>query len=623
MCGIAGIINTQDTLVDRLALEKMGQAMIHRGPDDEGIYLKGGTGLIHRRLSIIDLETGHQPISNEDGSVHIIANGEIYNFKELRKELEGKGHSFSTNSDTEAVLHAYEEYGEDGFLPKLRGMFAIAIWNEREKKLVLGRDRLGQKPLLWYEKGGRLIFASEFTGLLAEGSIKREMNFEAIYHYLTFMAVPAPLTAFGGVNRLMPGSYLVYRDGRVIIKQYWQLKYKPKNEISLTRAEDEIMELLSESIKLRLVSDVDLGILLSGGVDSSAILALAAKNTSQRLKTFSIGFEESSFNELPYARKVAKYFDTDHEEFIIEPKAVEILPELVKRYGEPFADSSAIPSYYVSKMAASQVKVVLNGDGGDEIFAGYRRHLANHLAARGVGIPGPLLGALSGFSKIMSAGARRESWRALPARYLSAHKLNFNERYLRWVGVFNEEDKMNLLSDSFRENIADINSVRIISSCEGELSALDEILFADTNFNLANDLLVKIDIASMANSLEARSPFLDHRLVEYVAQLPSGMKINNNKLKFLLKEVLGKLMPAKLIRRKKQGFAVPIGQWFRSSMKDFLKDHLLSGPALKRDYFNIKTVEGLIKGHLSQAGDYSHQLWTLLMLELWQREFID
>jgi len=623
MCGIAGIVDHNNAEVSRSLLESMGRAMSHRGPDDEGIYTDRNVGLVHRRLSIIDLETGHQPIANEDKSIWIITNGEIYNFLELKKDLEAKGHNFRTNSDAEVVLHAYEEYGRDDFLSKLRGMYALAIWNNNNKELVLARDRLGKKPLLWYEYGGKLVFASEFNALLQDSSVPRQVNFRAIYHYLSFLATPAPETAFKNINRLEPGRYLIYQNGKVTIKTYWKLNYLPKLTVDFQEAKQRVLDTLTDSVNLRMISDVPVGVLLSGGVDSSAIVALINKTSRTKIKTFSIGFEESAYNELPYARKIARYFKTDHEEYVVDPKALEILPELVLRYGEPYADSSAIPSYYVSKMASRQVKVVLNGDGGDEVFGGYRRHLANHLALKFSSLPAGGIEAIKAAAGLLSIGAKRESLRNAPARFLEAYRFSFEERYLRWQGMFSEPMKDELLSGSFKREIGDLNSCSVIPVGSKGLDAIDQILFTDTHFNLPNDLLVKMDIASMANSLEARSPLLDHKLVELVARLPSDMKINNFKLKFLLKELLKDQMPEKLIRKNKQGFAVPIGEWFRGPMRDFLKTHLLSGEALKRDYFKISVVERMINLHLSRKADYAHHLWILLMFELWHRKFID
>jgi asparagine synthase (glutamine-hydrolysing) len=632
MCGIVGIANSGARPIDESALHNMCDAIVHRGPDDEGFYVNASAnqsaasvGLGMRRLSIIDLSTGKQPIHNEDKTVWVVLNGEIYNHADLRRELEAKGHRFYTKSDTEAIVHAYEEYGED--VPKrLDGMFAFALWDQKEEKLLLARDRVGKKPLLYSIIGTELVFASEFQAILRHPRVSRQVNLDAISHYLSFMCVPAPITAFVDVRKLEPGHLLVWRSGEVKTRRYWSLNFKDKREIDEGEAGEKVVQLLREAVRVRLMSDVPLGAFLSGGIDSSAVVALMSELSGERVKTFSIGFEEQEFNELGHARRVAERFGTDHHEFIVRPNAVEVLPTLIRHYGEPYADSSAIPTYYLSKMTRQHVTVALNGDGGDECFAGYERYAAMRISERYHHLPRLMRQFFEpAMAAVPEAGATK-SRLGKARRFLDVMGRPVGERYLRWTSAISEELKAQLCTTEF---LARTSSAQALSYVQpwfegnGEIDVVDRALMADTSHYLPNDLLVKVDIASMAVSLEARSPFLDHHVMEFAASLPAKYKLRGLTTKRLLKNALKGLLPPENLTRSKMGFGVPIGRWFRGELKNFLAETVLSERALGRGYFKREAVNQLVEEHTDGRRDYAHQLWTLLMLELWHQEFID
>ncbi len=637
MCGIAGVIDSRGRPVELPLLKAIADRMVHRGPDDDGFYRNGraqgqdtgapvSAGLAFRRLSIIDLSGGHQPLSNEDGSLQLVFNGEIYNFKELRPELEALGHRFATVSDGEAILHLYESFGPQGTVERLRGMFAFALWDERKGVAFLARDRVGKKPLVFYEQDGRLSFASELAALLEDSRIGREIDWSAIYHYLTFMCVPAPLTALRGVRKLPPAHYLLYQGGEATLHRYWDLQYGPKLKVSRAEACEQIRELLLEAVRLRLISDVPLGAFLSGGIDSSAVVAAMSRAGNGKVRTFSIGFEEKKFNELPFARIVAHYYGTEHHVFTVRPNALEVLPALVEHYGEPYADSSAIPTYYLSKMTRDFVTVALNGDGGDESFSGYRRHWANRVAGRIWSLPPSMRAGLIRPLTALPGGKNYHSLFNKIKRFATAADLPPSERYTHWVGFFGEADKHGLLSPGLRATVGELNSVHQVEALfEGQagLDDVDAALRTDVNFYLPNDLLVKVDIATMAVSLEGRSPFLDHKLMEYAARLPSEYKVRGRGLKSILKEAVAPWLPDRILSKPKWGFAVPIGAWFRGEMRDFLRDHLLGPTATSRGYFNPEAVERLVATHQRGERDLGHHLWILLMFELWLRAFVD
>jgi asparagine synthase (glutamine-hydrolysing) len=627
VCGIVGIVNGGDKAVDNNLVARMCEAIRHRGPDEDGFYLNGRVGLAMRRLAIIDLKGGQQPIHNRDRTAWIVFNGEIYNYRSLREKLEKLGHTFYTNSDTEAIILAYEQYGAD--CPKhLRGMFAFAIWDTRTEELFLARDRVGKKPLLYALANGGLIFGSEFSALLEHPDISREIAPEAIHYYLSFMCVPAPLTAYRAIKKLEPGHFLRFtRAGDIKIERYWQPDFSQKLKLSEEEAGERAVEILRDAVRVRLMSEVPLGAFLSGGVDSSAVVALMSEATAEPVKTFSIGFEEQDFSELHHARRVAEHVGADHHEFIVRPDAMEVLPLLVEHYGEPYADSSAIPTYYVSRETRRHVTVALNGDGGDECFAGYERYAAMRLAERYRKLPAPLReGVIKQAVKLLpSSELRRSRVRSLK-RFLDAASLAPVERYLRWVSVLDRAAKDELYTDGFRREMQGNDPASWLSPWFAHANGagvVDASLLTDTMTYLPNDLLVKVDIASMAVSLEARSPFLDHHVIEFAASLPEKMKLRGLTTKYLLKRVLKKLVPVENLNRPKMGFGVPIGYWFRGQMKKFLGETLLSEKALKRGFFKTEEVKRLFELHTRGERDYSHQLWTLLMLELWFQRFID
>lgn len=624
MCGIAGIVRHDRALVDRDLLGRMNEAIRHRGPDDDGFYFSEGVGLAMRRLSIIDLKGGQQPIHNQDRTAWIVFNGEIYNYRELRRQLEAAGHEFYTDSDTEAIIHAYDQYGTD--CPKyLRGMFAFAIWDERNRSLFLARDRMGKKPLLYAQAGGQLIFASEFSALLLHPDVSRDVDYEAIHHYLSFICVPAPLTAYRAIRKLEPGHWLLWQNGEMKIERYWQLDFTRKSNLSEQEAGERVIELLREAVRIRLMSEVPLGAFLSGGIDSSAVVALMGQESSERVKTFSIGFEEQDFSELHHARRVAERVGADHHEFIVRPNAMEVLPTLIEHYGEPFADSSAIPSYYVSRETRRYVTVALNGDGGDECFAGYERYAAMNLAQRYTALPGVVREGVIG-NVLRTIPGERPAVLRRAKRFAEAASMTPIDRYLRWVSAFTEDAKSSLYSEKFRHESNGWHSASILKPWFARANGagiVDATLLTDTMTYLPNDLLVKMDIASMAVSLEARSPFLDHHLMEFAASLPQKYKLRGLTTKYLLKRVLKGLVPTENLTRSKMGFGVPIGHWFRGVMQSFLRETLLSDKASSRGLFKPEAVRGLLDQHVSHKQDHSHRLWSLLMLELWFDRFID
>jgi asparagine synthase (glutamine-hydrolysing) len=627
MCGIAGLVDFDGRHAPDSLVRAMCTAMSHRGPDDEGVMAIPGQSaanepraiLGNRRLSIIDVAGGHQPIGNEDGTIWVVQNGEIYNFQELRDRLLASGHTMATKSDTEILVHLYEELGDE-FVRELDGMFALALWDDRRKRLLLARDRFGKKPLLYAEAGGRLWFGSEFQALLADPAIRRDIDYDALDEYLSFMSIPAPMTIYRQIRKLPPASVLVRDAGGTRVSRYWSLQYLPKLEIDEEEAASEVRRLLTDAVRKRLISEVPLGAFLSGGVDSSAVVAIMAGLIGDRVKTFAIGFDDPRFNELPYARRVAEKYGCDHHEFEVKPRAIEIVPTLVKHYGEPYADSSAIPSFYLARLTRQHVTVALNGDGGDEAFGGYGWHLGSRLAERWQRVPSPLRSIAEGVASGLAPwSSHRRSRISRIARFMSAASRPRAARYRNWLSVFTPD----LKSEIYTSPHPHPDALEAIFASAPSLDAVDAMLHADIEWYLPTDLLVKMDIATMANSLEARSPFLDWQLAEFAARLPSSFKVNGTTSKYILKKAVASLVPGDNMHRPKQGFAVPVGLWFRGELKDFLADHVLGSRFQERGLFKPAAVQRLFDDHQRGAGDYAHQLWTLLMLELWFREFID
>ncbi len=649
MCGICGEINFNGN-VEIDSIRKMCDVLAHRGPDDEGIVLfkknkilefkkpvpnkfhENGfiAGLGHRRLSIIDLsEMGHQPMSNEDESIWIVYNGEIYNFQEIRCQLEKKGHFFKSRSDTEVILHSYEEWGTD-CLQYLRGMFAFGLWDNNLKRLFLARDRLGKKPLVYSHKNGRFAFASELKALLHLPWIEKEINPLAIHYYLTYQYIPSPETIFEGIKKLPPAHYLIYDSfGNIKIECYWKLNFNSHEKIN---GDDEtycrlIRENLEESVKYRLISDVPLGAFLSGGIDSSLVVGIMAKNGAKPVKTFSIGFEEGKFNELDFARIVSKHFGTDHHEFIVKPNAIEILPKLVWHYNEPFGDPSAIPTYYVSQITSNYVKVVLTGDAGDENFAGYPRYLRSKYVLWFTRIPEILRkDILNKLLKTLSYLPWRKKTINRVNDFIEILSNHQGQNYIEQVRVFNEKEKIQIYSDEYLNHIIKIDAQKYLISKYEEIETedpLEKLLYLDMMTYLPEDLLVKVDIATMANSLEARIPFLDHIFIEKVAQIPFKYKLRGLKLKFILKKAFSDFLPQPILKRKKMGFGVPVSKWFRNELKDYIIEILLDNRMIERGYFKKECIKKLLEDHMSMRYDNSAKIWSLLFLETWFRVFID
>lgn len=630
MSGICGIYNfANNKPVEEKTLRQMCEVIKHRGPDDEGFFftqLPISVGLGIRRLAIIDLETGHQPIHNENETIWIILNGEIYNFQKLRSNLEKKGHRFYTKTDTETIVHLYEEYGCD-CLRYLRGMFAFALWDSRLKKLFLARDRLGKKPLYYFEKNGNFYFASEIKALREISNFDEEINLEAIDLFLTYQYIPSPLTIYKNVKRLPPASYLLCGEkGIEKIFCYWEIDFRKKKIITFSQACQEIRSILTEATKLRMISDVPLGAFLSGGYDSSIIVGLMAENSTKPVKTFSVGFKEEYFSELKYAKIVAKHFSTEHTELIVEPKMTEILPKLIWYYDQPFADTSMVPSYYVAQVTRKYVTVALNGDGGDENFCGYLRYPAIKLASL---IPFELFGekfykSVGNFIPLVETTSATNKLRYF-RRFISALGEPTPVRNVLWHCFFTNELKNFIYSDfmkqAIRKNAYDYLVNTYFQAKANDL--IDKISYTDLTTYLPEDLLVKMDIASMANSLEARSPFLDHKLLEFTASIPSNWKLKGITTKYILKKTFKDFLPKEILQRGKQGFGLPIGKWLRDDLNEFVKSILFSENAEKREYFNQQNLKILVNRHLEGEEDHGYRLWALLVLELWHKIFVD
>ncbi|MFQ6082612.1 MAG: asparagine synthase (glutamine-hydrolyzing) [Candidatus Aminicenantia bacterium] len=627
MCGLVGKLNFDfQKPIEPILIKKMAQTLKHRGPDDEGIYVKDNIGLGLRRLAIIDLsKAGHQPMANEDKTVWIVYNGEIYNFKDLRKDLIRKGHRFSSRSDTETIIHLYEEYGKD-CLRYLRGMFAFAIWDEKKKKLFMARDRIGKKPLYYFLNNHCLIFGSEIKAILEEPQVKRKVNHKAIHYYLTYHYIPSPQTAFQNVFKLPPAHFLIWENGKVNIQRYWALNYTPKINLSERECHQEILSRLEEAVKIRMISDVPLGAFLSGGTDSSSVVALMSRLSKTPIKTFSIGFKEGFYNELPYARVVAKIYKTDHHEFLVKPKALEVLPKLVWHYGEPFADSSALPVFYVAKMAKDYVTVALNGDGGDENFGGYRRYYFDQLWQHYHKLPSFFRNKI--INSIPYTNSSRINLFLQKLKVLSQTSSDFQpQRHLWLLYWFNYDLKEKLYSEDFKESIRKENPLNIMIESYKKFGnftdSIDNMISVEVNTYLPDDLLVKMDVACMANSLEARSPLLDHKFMEFTATLPVNFKIKKGERKYIFKKALENLLPKEIIYRQKKGFTPPVDDWFRKEMKDYASEILLDSETINRNYFRKEGIVKLLKEHCHSKINHGEVIWALIFLELWHRTFID
>jgi asparagine synthase (glutamine-hydrolysing) len=624
MCGIAGFIvkeKNAPTAQRAALLDEMCRVITYRGPDEQGAVVAGRAALGMRRLSIIDLKSGQQPIYNEDGNLAIVFNGEIYNYRELKAKLEARGHKFKTNSDTETIVHAFEEFGAD-CVQHLRGMFAFAIWDKREESLFIARDRVGKKPLFYaLTAQGNFVFGSELKVLLAHGEISKEIDFAALDAYLTFGYVPEEFCIFKNVRKLLPGHFLTFKNGEIKTQKYWDFEYRKVSDIKTEAEYVEILrEKIKEAVKIRLISEVPLGAFLSGGVDSSSVVAMMSQILETPVKTFSIGFNEDSFNELKYARVAAKHFGTEHHEFIVTPDLVETVDELVWHFDEPFADSSALPTFMVSKMARQFVTVVLSGDGGDELFAGYTRYVVDRKRSAVVANLPPFV------RKNLRAVSERLPHGAKGRNYLYNVSLDAIERYIDSISQYNTLRKKSLYSADFQSKLNGNSGASVYRKIAGSVatgSAIDNLLYLDSKTYLPADILTKVDRMSMAASLEARVPLLDHELIEFVTQIPANLKMKGLHTKYIFKKAMEGIVPPEILYREKQGFGVPIEEWINKELRARMHETLLERRTLERGYFEKSYIQTLLDEHAKRRRDHSHALWILWMLELWHRRFLD
>ena len=619
MCGIAGIMSFAGQPVSLDELREMCAAISHRGPDDEGLYLgrDKSVGLGMRRLSIIDLQTGRQPVHNEDGTVWVVFNGEIYNFRDLRRTLEQRGHVFSTATDTEVIVHLYEDFGPR-CVEHLRGMFAFALWDVRSRTLLLARDRLGIKPLYYAETGGRLLFASELKAILQAPQVERSLNWRAVSHLFTCLTTPPAESIIEGVHKLEPAHILIASPGKIPrIERYWEVRFEPDYSRSEEEYAEELRERLEESVTLHLESDVPLGAFLSGGIDSSSVVATMARLVPGPVKTFSIGFPDQDFNELDHARLVAKGFGTEHHELILEPNVVDTLEELAWYLDEPFGDPSAIPTFMVSKLAADHVTVVLSGDGGDELFAGYDKYLVEGRERRFRFVPAGIKRQLCLLSRLMPEGMRGRN-------LLRRFSLPEVERYLDAITLFRLEAKQRLFRKEAFERLFDYEPFRLEAEelKHGDGHWLTRLQALDLKRYLPLDILTKVDRMSMAHSIEARVPLLDHKLVEFAATIPPELRLRNGTTKYIFKQAMRGILPDEIIDRPKHGFAVPLGRWFRGQLGSFVRELLLSETSRRRGIFNTAYIEQLVQRH-ENGRPLDWHLWTLMSFELWCRTFLD
>ncbi|NDJ78481.1 MAG: asparagine synthase (glutamine-hydrolyzing) [Chloroflexi bacterium] len=624
MCGLCGVLNLDGAPVDRGVLERMNAALVHRGPDQGAESISGACGLANRRLAILDLSpSGALPMQSADGAVTLAYNGEVYNFPDLRRELEAGGYSFRSGSDAAAVIALYQRQGPD-MVQLLRGMFAFALWDAPARALVLGRDRLGQKPLYYYHDDRRLVFASEIKALLRHPDVPRRPARHLTPLVLAYGYAPTPLTFFDGIQMLPPGHILVCKGGSISTHAYWTPPPFADADPVAREAEylDELRATFEEAVRLRLLSDVPLGAFLSGGLDSSLIVAYMAHHTSEKVKTFAIGFTgEESFDETAHARRVAEHLDTEHHEFIVEPDAIDLLPFLVWHHDQPFADSSAIPTYLVSKMTRKFVTVALTGDGGDELFAGYERFYAATLAARYRRLPGVLRAGIEGVVGLLPEATSYRGIAQRARRFVSGATMPPAEAYFSWVRLFSDEQIAALFDGT--EDLSPSAHFAALFDPADSRAFTAQLLDVNLATYLPDDLLVKTDRASMATSLEARAPFLDHKLVELAARIPANLKLNGKVTKYILKEAAAGLLPDDIIHRQKHGFGVPVGRWFRENLKDYAREVLLDPAALERGYFNAAAVQRLLDEHTSGQRNHGQRIWTLLTFEWWHRLFID
>lgn len=624
MCGICGTCGFRDIDI----LKRMCSRLAHRGPDDEGYYCDSDVMLGMRRLKVIDLKTGNQPIYNEDKTIVVVYNGEIYNFREIRDELENKGHVFKTNSDTETIVHLYEEYG-DNLVNKLRGMFAFALWDVKKKRLLLARDRIGIKPLYYYYRDGTLSFASEIKALLELPVVKKEINFNAMHDYFTFMYIPAPDTIYADIYKLKPGQLLTLEKNNLKIENYWDEEINNKScEIPGDEHElsDMLFGLMRESVQMHLVSDVPLGVFLSGGTDSSTVVAIMSEVADKQIKTFTIGFEDKTYSEVENARLVADRYHTEHHEYIVKPPSIEEIENILYYFDEPFADSSVIPTFYVSKCAREHVTVALSGDGGDEIFGGYGNYKADKIGLIYRKFPILLKNKLFPFLIDRFIHDRNHySTGQKIKKIVEMAKLSPEQGHVYWLCCFQEDTKRQLYNCSrLKEHVKydSFNKYGHYFASKNNNDFINQCIYTDIKTNLPDDYLTKVDRVSMANSLEVRVPLLDHKLVEFSLCMPSRYKLNGFNTKYLLKKIMKDKLPKKIIQGKKKGFSVPLSRWFNKEFSELIRKYLFKDIIQKRGYFNPEFIEQLSAEHLSGRRDNSKQLWTLICFEIWHKRFI-
>jgi len=625
VCGICGIVNLdRENHVKYTQIKRMCDALVHRGPDDDGIFVKDNVGIGMRRLSIIDLVTGNQPISNEDDTIRVVFNGEIYNYLDLRQALRKKGHRFSTNSDTEVIVHAYEEYGED--CPAMfNGTFAFAIWDDHRKRLFVARDRIGIKPLYYYKDDKRVVFGSEPKAILQTPDVPREIDPLALDNFLTFEYIPAPLSIFRDIKKLYPAHTLSLHNGAISTKRYWHLPVKhcavSKDEIC-----NLIRDYLQDAVKIRLISDVPLGVFLSGGLDSSTLVAMMSRATDQPVKTFSIGFEDSTYNELNYARVVAKQFQTEHHEFVIKPDAVALTEKLIGYLDEPFGDFSIFPTFLVSQMARDYVTVVLSGDGGDELFAGYDTYIANRTATHFEKLPlfirkkivAPVMRSIPPTSKKKGIVNKAK-------RFVEGAMLPPDLEHVRWMIFLSSLEKNRLYTEEFSKRLQKEDAYAFIRHYFDKARSFDLLnrqMFVDIHSYLVDNILVKVDRMSMATSLEARVPFLDHRFVEFAANIPGKLKLKGYRTKHILKQAMSGILPPEILARGKEGFSIPIKNWLKKELNPMMMD-VLSPQRIKQEgYFCSEYIERLKNEHVNGIENHSHRLWALMIFEIWQDKYL-
>ncbi|HEV8673640.1 MAG TPA: asparagine synthase (glutamine-hydrolyzing) [Methylomirabilota bacterium] len=623
MCGIAGVAYLdRESAVDSRLVKRMCERLVHRGPDDEGLYTDHHVGLGMRRLRIIDLATGQQPMANEDRSVWIVYNGEIYNYLDLRPALEARGHRFATRSDTETIVHAYEEWG-DACVDRLRGMFAFAIWDQRRDRLLLARDRLGIKPLYYVSDSRQLAFASELKALLELPDLDRELDLEALDDYLTFEYIGGAKTIFKRIRKLPPGHVLVAEGGRVTVRRYWDVPGAVDENRTATDYCRDISDTLAESVRIHLLSDVPLGALLSGGIDSSSVVALMSRFSPGRVESFSLGFRDPSYDELPYARLVARQFGTDHHEEIVEPDAVGLATRLIQHLDEPFADVSIFPTYLVSRLARERVTVALSGDGGDELFAGYDTYLAD----RGWGLyrrlPRLFRAALEAAARpTLRPSDQKRGWRNMAGRFLGGGRLPEELEHARWLVYLTGQGKQTLYSDGFRSALGAYDPFHQVLEHFERAPFRDRLarqLYVDLKTYLPDDILVKVDRMSMANSLETRVPLLDHVFVERVAAIPSRLKLRHLTRKYIFKRAMAPLLPPAILGKRKEGFSIPMKTWLRRELRPLMLEVLAEAEIERQGYFRWPAINRLLTEHLAGRENHAHRLWALMVFQLWSR----